>query len=1727
MAYTTNSGSSNNTSNIDNFLDKFIAKADNIKDIEIGKSDIENQIENIINPILESAFDTFAEGKKQEIKKALESDDIKQVKTLFETYYTTNTLSRIENLLDQYKNIEKNSILNEITNQLTILHTQVELENIKNQTKSRGNWLNNYSSNSGSSSETTRSYSGDGDNGNETDRYKSTSTNKTSSYNSSNIATRVIKATTQDDEEADGVGATEISSKGPDTGHNEYELAKNDNQYGDELYTVITYSSEGVEETDEVFDPLDDRKQKYKNKDIEYRDKNRQVHDAVMTILDGFKDTQGEAITKNYIRGLERNEVPNIMYLITKTSNLEVYKAMENITGWPRKGEESPRQDFAVVNTKGDITGIHISKDKEKKFKNLLDEYDVYTKGNKNKLIKFLNSFWPGTLGDIQSPDGSNSIDYINKLIDIGTRKGKTGRMQLIETRNITNRIKKLEEKNDFTATALETDNTIRKARTRKEALEKQEQNLIDNTITDLENSTGFFAFLADINNDGKVDQFDLSSAMTGLQIYSTLQQMCDTKRNEYGWPFEIINSPQTSVILTNLLKSAAAVSSNSNIKIEIDKFLKGRDFVHTKHVMDFIKKYPELKMHMIINIQAQSEYAQSTRSINNTYEALNTDITTSLSQTQDTDIISDYFTSNEIRQAMGDLERTNIQELYTIMKDNGFEVNRKLDADVLNTMNIFMNTLFFNFGPMMRYLQYDRGDAQIGTKANINLQKHINTPRSEQETRKFIKKNKEKLQERSKNIAIQPTLGFTKDGKTILGLGFNIDKIKNDPSQPRARHNNNIGASLNIPNGELFVGLNQEHVRQVNKIDINSKKPYVKGLGLEISAAASANTKNRKATGISLGMGPVYEVDHLAGLEQAKYNFDKFLSPFIKSLDNKFFPATTLSQQKRNRLYTVDLQDRYFSKFPNEYKQYKYRNLVDGVIHMFVENLQQQRVLENLAAPRTPALTLDEKQKIIQAFMSQRTDGFLAQLYQAELAKLNTKGAKISKIGLTAGLNLTPEALLNYWPIGALIQANIKIRAFNEIYGDDIHDLNSVSKQLDYGSGMKSLDIAPGSNLDTIAATLDKALAIKDLEISVDNWTLILSNSKEGSVLDLLHLYYTPEALEKNKFSFDGKELKVGDVGQLGIASVTKGLSKAHYLILGSDKMIGAIEHNIGTKTDEGITREALNQTAPTDSEGNEIPFSKMQSKEYKVLPTITKIYTQIDTIKDTTAETNIKALMESVDKQGRLVLNPKNISYTIDKVNGLNLTNEKYIVPATGKLIFEASHDYETYNISYSSTPDTDLKIVHNTMKENPKRTTEKTITLSDTLPTEIQTIHDAIEDAKEKIKTFDNINTTPFFEFLASAQNISTSTWDITIQNYKDALTKIKEPLIKHLGKQHETLKKQLNITDLSDIKTVYLVNRLKAIFADNNYKLKNATNITGLLTQRKDIYKNLLGPSGKIIPDEIATIREWFKNKTEEPNPTTYHNILGYTAWYKKGGEDKWARGYSSTSYGNTNILSGFMQEISDKKDVINWTIENIEKDKENLNLIRQQINALLEKNNKLTSVDQLLGLIKNGSIPIDNWNKKLKIEWQRFFYLLAECANESVGFKIENITIQKLDSQQEQESITIKPNVKQGYNIALNKSVHSIDIDVKAKQGETGARVQAGMDISRNPVPPSGTIEGGINPPGGTTGGIDGGTGWGPGGTNGWGETGGGTGGGTGWGGSDGSGGGGRPNGWGG
>lgn len=128
---------------------------------------------------------------------------------------------------------------------------------------------------------------------------------------------------------------------------------------------------------------------KYKNKDIEYRDKKKQVHDAVVKLLDEYVPFDGEKIDKKDVKGLDWKKIGTIMYMITKEDAMNVHNDQFDIDESVNKNNNW--QQFATI--RGDVvTGIYISPDKKKEFKKYAEEAG-YEKDNIGKLIKFLNKF--------------------------------------------------------------------------------------------------------------------------------------------------------------------------------------------------------------------------------------------------------------------------------------------------------------------------------------------------------------------------------------------------------------------------------------------------------------------------------------------------------------------------------------------------------------------------------------------------------------------------------------------------------------------------------------------------------------------------------------------------------------------------------------------------------------------------------------------------------------------------------------------------------------------------------------------------------------------------------------------------------------------------------------------------------------------------------------------------------------------------------------------------------------------------------------------------------------------------------------------------------------------------------------------------------------------------------------------------------------------------------------
>ena len=148
---------------------------------------------------------------------------------------------------------------------------------------------------------------------------------------------------------------------------------------------------------------------------------------------------------------------------------------------------------------------------------------------------------------------------------------------------------------------------------------------------------------------------------------------------------------------------------------------------------------------------------------------------------------------------------------------------------------------------------------------------------------------------------------------------------------------------------------------------------------------------------------------DYLAGIDQVNNNFEKFLNPFLSTIDPYFLPAESLSDASWDAKYW-ELKSRYLSKFDKEYMTDEYLTLTESVAKLFVSNLQKNHVLENLQKHN---LSLQTKQAIIQSYMSQRIDGYVSTLYHAQLAHLNTQGLLSTRMGLSIGSNITVKSLL------------------------------------------------------------------------------------------------------------------------------------------------------------------------------------------------------------------------------------------------------------------------------------------------------------------------------------------------------------------------------------------------------------------------------------------------------------------------------------------------------------------------------------------------------------------------------------------------------------------------------------------------------------------------------------------------------------------------------------------
>jgi len=212
---------------------------------------------------------------------------------------------------------------------------------------------------------------------------------------------------------------------------------------------------------------------------------------------------------------------------------------------------------------------------------------------------------------------------------------------------------------------------------------------------------------------------------------------------------------------------------------------------------------------------------------------------------------------------------------------------------------------------------------------------------------------------------------------------------------------------------------------------------------------------------------------------------------------------------------------------------------------------------------------------------------------------------------------------------------------------------------------------------------------------------------------------------------------------------------------------------------------------------------------------------------------------------------------------------------------------------------------------------------------------------------------------------------------------------------------------------------IVDKFKALFS-YNHNLINKSNLYLQLKDRGDHYKNLKWYDTTVEFPLTSGIdyRQNVQNQLNQKNTFQREvnpNLIWMTAFYKLWNNSKW-RSYMMTEIGWTNVLWWVTEDIawSDLEATKNWFTANLDKSVVHKEMIKS---ALLSKINEqlssrgATEIGNLsdaelksILLWKSVDISQENVRLSLSMEPKYVFYLLWECANESIWVILDNITV---------------------------------------------------------------------------------------------------------------------------
>lgn len=277
--------------------------------------------------------------------------------------------------------------------------------------------------------------------------------------------------------------------------------------------------------------------------------------------------------------------------------------------------------------------------------------------------------------------------------------------------------------------------------------------------------------------------------------------------------------------------------------------------------------------------------------------------------------------------------------------------------------------------------------------------------------------------------------------------------------------------------------------------------------------------------------------------------------------------------------------------------------------------------------------------------------------------------------------------------------------------------------------------------------------------------------------------------------------------------------------------------------------------------------------------------------------------------------------------------------------------------------------------------------------------ESVIQSIDAQASAIEKWENSNSTKIKEFYSAAID----------RDYDKALVALKSlnlPALGAVAKSGDPFYKEK------------LVAYMTQAFAleEAGYKGKTAKT---LLAARGDVYNKIRwSVSWWVAVDRIlprSLLESTYASMTDTPSNTwqPQKDLIGYTAFYRKW-KDNTHRWYAMTLPWYTRVLWWKTYDIPSekKKDALTWLSTHLQNDAFARDTI---LNTLSEKDFwpispasiKALSPDNLVKLLTDpNGISIDG--HILKIQTTPVYYLLQECANESIGLKINAISVSKTD-----------------------------------------------------------------------------------------------------------------------